>query len=311
MATVVDLYQQYNNVTDWAALAQSVSGAYLKYSDGTGGAHVPADTYAAGCRTHGIPWGGYHFAEPGDPVAQAGALIAQYQRLGGKLAPALDLESGGIPAASRVAFARQFLEVVHQTYPVVVLYASASWLASLTPDMWPYSWDRTWCAAYGSNDGTRHTFTAYGGQVDLHQYTSVGRLAGVAGNVDLSYAADVSRLLLSGATPATSRLTDDEETNVQLQPGDHRSLSFAIPAGATKIAINCPIDQLIVHGIWQAGDAFPAGTAFDWKWSHETDFQIDRLRPWNIDVAAGATQGSIIYSYAVNHPERTGNLSFR
>lgn len=112
-------------------------------------------------------------------------------------------------------------------------------------------------------------------------------------------------------TPAPSHLTDDEETTMQLLAGDHRSLSFDIPAGATKIRVNCPVESMVVHGIWQAGDNYPKGTDFDYKWSLERDFTIDRLRPWVIDVAPGATQGSIIWTYAPQHPERTANLSFR
>lgn len=112
--------------------------------------------------------------------------------------------------------------------------------------------------------------------------------------------------------PASGRIiTDDEEWNVKLDPGDHRSLSFDIPPGASKIRVNCPMDYLTVHGIWQAGDLLPAGTDFDWKWSWEKDFRVDRLRPWVIDVVSGATQGSIIYTYGVGHPERTASLSFR
>ena len=130
---------------------------------------------------------------------------------------------------------------------------------------------------------------------------------------DVSSVADYWPGVDSGpVVPASGHITtDDEETNMQLQPGDHRSLSFDIPAGATKIRINCPIDKLTVHGIWQAGDLLPAGTDFDWKFSHETDFRVDRLRPWVIDVVPGATQGSLIYTYGVGHPERTASLSFR
>src|SRR5437763_1001595 len=134
MALVVDLYARYNPVTDWSALKSAVDGAYIKYGDGTGPAAVPPDDYVSHCRGQKIPYGGYHFAQPGSPLGQAELLIAQYQRLGGQLAPALDLESGGIPVDQRVAFARAFLEHVHQYFPAVVLYASASWLATLKPD---------------------------------------------------------------------------------------------------------------------------------------------------------------------------------
>ncbi|MFE0021377.1 glycoside hydrolase domain-containing protein [Amycolatopsis sp. NPDC059021] len=109
----------------------------------------------------------------------------------------------------------------------------------------------------------------------------------------------------------SSAFMNDEEWNMQLQSGERRSLSFDIPAGASQIRVNCPVDFMIVHGIWQAGEALPDGDKFDYKWSNEADFHIDRLRPWKIDVAPGATQGSIIYTYAPGHPERTASLSFR
>jgi GH25 family lysozyme M1 (1,4-beta-N-acetylmuramidase) len=308
MALLVDLYGQYNTVTDWAALAKAVDGAYLKYSDGGGGARTPADAYVANCRAHGILWGGYHFAEPGDPALQAEVFVGACQRLGGELAPALDLESGGIPDAARPWFANTFLQRVHRNFPVVVLYASTSWLATLKPENWGYRWLRIWAAEYGTNTGTRQDIRHYTGQVDLHQYTSFGQIPGVTGHVDLDHTDNLPALRLAATT---TPLRHDEETTMQLPAGDHRSASFDIPSGATKIRINCPIESLIVHGIWQAGDALPAGTNFDYKWSHEADFRVDRLRPWRIDVVAGATQGSIIWSYAAGHPERSGSLSFR
>jgi GH25 family lysozyme M1 (1,4-beta-N-acetylmuramidase) len=315
MPLIVDLYQKYNPVTSWSALRGHVDAAYIKYSNGNGPAQVTADSYVAGCKSAGIPYGGYHFAEAGDPIRQADVFVGQYRKLGGQLAPALDLETGDIPLAQRAGFARAFLERVHQSYPRVALYASTSWLAALRPDTWPYDWDVTWAAEYGVNNGLRNAMRHYAGRVDLHQFTSNGRAPGTSGAVDLSYTADVSTLLLTGGSsqPAstTRSLTDDEETTMKLDSGDHRSLSFDIPPGATKIRVNCPMDSLVVHGIWQSGDGLPAGTDFDYKWSYEKDFRVDRLRPWKIDVAPGATNGSIIYSYANDHPERSGNLSFR
>jgi len=116
-------------------------------------------------------------------------------------------------------------------------------------------------------------------------------------------------------------LLDDEEITMKLQAGAYQSASFEIPAGATQIRVNCPLDYLVVHKVWLAGDNFPGGsTDFDYKWSYEAPegFRVDRLRPWNID-RAGATMGSIIWSYATPelsadgqaHPERSGSLSFR
>lgn len=312
MPLIIDLYQKYNPITNWPALRSYVDAAYIKYSDGNGSAQVTADTYVAGCKNAGIPWGGYHFAEAGDPVRQADVFASMYRKYGGQLAPALDLETGDIPLSARAGFARSFLERVHESYPRVALYASTSWLAALRPDTWPYDWDVTWAAEYNLNTGQRSAIRYYTGRVDLHQYTSNGHAPGTTGAVDLSYTNDVSALLLSATSASTTtRLTDDEETTMKLDPGDHCSTSFDIPPGATKIRVNCPVDWMTVHGIWQSGDGLPAGTDFDYKWSYEQDFRIDRLRPWKIDVAPGATNGSIIYTYAKDHPERTASLSFR
>jgi GH25 family lysozyme M1 (1,4-beta-N-acetylmuramidase) len=201
LATIVDLYQKYNNVTDWPALSHVVDGAWIKVTDGVGPAAVRADAYVAGCRSAGIRWGGYHFAEPGDARAQARAFVAELKRLGWAaddrhLVPVLDLENNSIPTASRAAFARAFLEEVHAELGVhVALYSSTSWLASLNPDSWPYDWDRTWAAEYSVNDGVRHVIVHYGGRVDAHQYTSAGSLPGVAGRVDLTWTADIGPLL--------------------------------------------------------------------------------------------------------------------
>lgn len=200
MATGIDLYQRYNVVTNWDALDNLIDFAWIKVSDGGDQPIVHADAYVAACVARGILWGGYHFAEPGDPVSQALVFVAQLRRLGfspdGRhLAPILDIENGGIPVAQRPSFVRAFLETVHAAFACRVgTYSSTSWLAQLDVDSMPYDWDITWAAEYGNNDGTRHSIAHYRGRVDAHQYTSHGTVAGVSGWVDLSYAADVRAL---------------------------------------------------------------------------------------------------------------------
>lgn len=200
MTTGIDLYQRYNVVTDWNALASRVDFAWIKVSDGGAQPVVHADAYVAACVAREVLWGGYHFAEPGDPVSQALVFVAQLRRLGfspdGRhLAPILDIENGGIPVAQRSPFVRAFLETVHAAFDCRVgTYSSTSWLAQLDVDAMPYDWDITWAAEYGNNDGTRHAIAHYGGRVDAHQYTSRGIVAGVSGWVDLSYASNVGLL---------------------------------------------------------------------------------------------------------------------
>lgn len=205
--TIIDLYQKYNTVTNWTALAGAVSGAWIKVSDGTGQALVHADAYVAGCTTHHIPWGPYHFAEVGDPRAQARVFVAESRRLGWAadehhLVPVLDMERGEIPATQRAGWSRAFMEEVHAALAGarVGIYSSTSWLASLQPDSWPYDWDITWAAEYGPNDGQRHPIVHYTGRVDGHQYTSAGSVPGVSGRADLTWAANLNLLLAQGVS---------------------------------------------------------------------------------------------------------------
>lgn len=298
MSLVVDLYQRYNPVSNWGQLAAAVDAAYIKYSDGNGGASTPAETYVNGCRTNGIPYGGYHFAQPGDPVAQARVFIDQYRRLGGLLAPALDLETGEIPYAQRPAFARRFLEAVHQEYPLVVLYASASWLASLNPDSWPYDWDRTWCASYGANDGQRHAITAYRGRVDMHQYTSVGRIAGVSGHVDLDHTDNLSAFFMTTAgeteddMPAIPYTFDGtgRDANGKLRERCH---VFPVPVGSVSsvverawLSFKCAIGPAESVRLMAISSGTKAGYPIDKTW---TNVAADAARP-NIEAPSGVDQ---------------------
>lgn len=302
MPLIVDLYQRHNPVTDFRALARAVAAAYIKYSDGTGGTSTPADNYAARCRGVALPYGGYHFAEPGDPLAQACVFLDQYARLGGALAPALDLESGDIPAGQRASFARAFLERVHRRYPLVVLYASSSWLASLQPDNWPYQWDRTWVADYGNDDGTRHAVTRYRGRIDMHQYTSNGRVAGVSGAVDLDWTDDLDALRLdrlTGTAAVASRSEDNDNMLVPAGENEHVSL---IVAGKSKVYLGSAFGRAVTaHQIGWCGDTpgnteapayLPGGTDKDWVFTSG--------RPGPLTPPAGAAQ--MILRYSADHP---------
>lgn len=118
-----------------------------------------------------------------------------------------------------------------------------------------------------------------------------------------------------GGAPSGSRRP--EESTVELKSGTNLSRSFDIPAWAKQIRINCPEGFLTAHAVILAGDGFPKTKAadgqpdFDWKWSNESDFRVDRLRPWWITVPDGATQGEIRWTLDPAHPERTGSLDFR
>ncbi|WIX75446.1 DUF1906 domain-containing protein [Amycolatopsis carbonis] len=217
-------------------------------------------------------------------------------------------------------------------FPGVVFFCADRWFTSpgfptITPALWRGYLDgavsilgRGRTGAYGFSDaidaavGHVDYFVQCGRQSEVRDFVHGWQDNNVQPQVD---GIQTDRVLIRHPIPFTptrpgaSGVQNDEEWNMQLESGENRSLSFDIPPGATQLRVNCPIDFLVVHGIWQAGESLPAGTNFDYKWSYEDDFRVDRLRPWKIRVVAGATQGSIIYSYSPGRPERTASLSFR
>lgn len=189
MAQGIDIYQKYQTVTDWAKVKGSgVSFVYIKGTDGGGLAPVHADAYVKGSKGVGLPTGLYHYAElTPSPEAQADVLTAEVKRLGAYgMPPALDLESPFVPGSAARAFAQRFLNRLRANgFPVVTLYANTSMLAGISADTLGVPGVKIWAANYGVNDGTRHAYS-YKGHVDIHQYTSTGRVPGINGSIDMN-----------------------------------------------------------------------------------------------------------------------------
>lgn len=189
MARGIDVYQKYQTVTDWAKVKGSgVTFVYIKGTDGGGLAPVHADAYVKGSKSVGLPTGLYHYAElTPSPEAQADVLTAEVKRLGADgLPPALDLESPFAPGSAARAFAQRFLNRLRANgFPVVTLYANTSMLTGISADTLGVPGVKIWAANYGVNDGTRHGYS-YKGHADIHQYTSVGRVPGITGSVDMN-----------------------------------------------------------------------------------------------------------------------------
>lgn len=176
MAEGVDLYGLYNKVTDWNAVrAAGIEFAWIKLSDGN--TNRDDYGYVAAGRSVGIVMGGYHYAQPGDPIAQANRLIDRCSAYGAlDLAPALDLEDPFVPGAAAIDFSIRFLNHVAARGHVPCLYANNSMLNGvLGPVRAAVPGLKVWGARYGANLTVPH---------DVHQYTSTGRVSGITGDVD-------------------------------------------------------------------------------------------------------------------------------
>lgn len=259
----IDLYQQYNLVTDWHLVAGAgVRDVYIKLTDGGGRAQVLGDVYVAGARGVGCQVGGYHYLQPTpSPEAQADVFAAELTRLRAlDIAPALDLEEASIPAGVRVEFGRRFLLRLQANLGVstVALYSSASWMAGLHPETWGIPGLVNWTAHYGPNDGAPHPVSLYTGHIDVHQYTSAGRIPGIAGPVDLD---DVTGdIAVTTGTTATPKRGDDD-IMITAPAGTNEHVNLIVPATGNLYFATSYGDTLTVHQLDYYGPTDPTKLA--------------------------------------------------
>lgn len=188
MALGIDIYR-YQTVTDWNAVKRhGVSFVYVKGTDGGKPAIVRADNQVRGAKSVGIPVGLYHYAQLSpSPEEQADILTGEVRRLGALgLPPALDLEDPHRPGPLARDFAFRFLTRLRSNgFDAVTLYGNTSMLNGISAATLGVPNTVVWLAAYGPNDGKRHPHS-YRGKVNIHQYTSVGAVPGISGQVDLN-----------------------------------------------------------------------------------------------------------------------------
>jgi GH25 family lysozyme M1 (1,4-beta-N-acetylmuramidase) len=296
----LDLYTAYQAVTDWAAVrAAGKEFCYIKVSDGR--TRRSTFDYGPAGKRAGLAMGAYHFAQPGDPIAQAELLVQQATACGlTDLGPALDLESPFVPGPDATQFAIAFLRRVANLGHLPVFYANDSLMGYLlpavqaaVPAVWP------WVARYGARPSTRWR---------TWQHTDAGHVPGVTATaVDLNIGQIPHDF---AALSGTINLEDD--LMIPLHPGAWRCTCADIPPGKTNLVINVPTGMLTVHSIYFAGDDYPPGdrSKFDWKGSYEDSqgYEIDALRPWLVPVPPGATNFSVFWSLADG---REGSLCFR
>lgn len=182
---------------DWKRVAHAgVAGLYIKNSESINyvNGYWLADT--SGATKAGIPWGGYYFAQPRQASAVASAkFFVSHGGAGGQLPPALDLEVNVLSPAASTKWAYDFMvevKALSGRTPIIYTGGYYPWSSSQALTLW-----KLWVAAYPA--GYTPVATACGLQMprsgawgvngwSIWQFTSVGRVDGLGGNVDISAA---------------------------------------------------------------------------------------------------------------------------
>jgi len=184
MGKIVDLSKWQGNV-DFKAFATEADLAIVRVQYGSSTEDTMHKTYEAGLKANGVPFGAYAYArfvstsdakvEAQDFLDRADAATKFY---------VVDVEELTCPASEVVAATQAFIDVLRAAGKKAGLYTGHSFYK--TYNMGAVDADFLWIPRYQTNDdGTIHQYSP-DMPCDLWQYSQNGRIAGVAGAVDLN-----------------------------------------------------------------------------------------------------------------------------
>ena len=213
----------------------------IKATEGNGYTDEMCDTFYQKAKSLGKKLGVYHFARPdlgNTAEAEADWFIKETLGYHKEAMLILDWESGNLKDTT---WARKWLDRVYSKTGVrPVIYMSASVMRSANWGDVVAGDYGLWVANYGSNDGTAQDSVfdkyplKYWDFYALWQYTSVGRLNGYNGNLDLNY--------FSGDTTAWDKYAGGSPSSnpIQSKPAEKPNTSetvYTVVSGDTLSGI--------------------------------------------------------------------------
>ena len=201
--------------------AIDVDFVICKATEGNGYTDEMCDTFYQKAKSLGKKLGVYHFARPdlgNSPEAEADWFVKETLGYHKEAMLILDWESGNL---KDTVWARKWLDRVYSKTGVrPVIYMSASVMRSADWGDVVAGDYGLWVANYGSNNGTaqEEVFNRYPLKYwnfyALWQYTSVGRLNGYNGNLDLNYFSGDGTAWdkYAGGSPSSSKPSNPVET---------------------------------------------------------------------------------------------------
>ena len=189
MKDVIDV-SRYQGTIDWAKVQPNVGGAMLKTvstNKSFGGIYIDPmfETNYAACRRLGIPVGAYYYTYAQDAATVQAELDKLHQALEGKtftLPVAVDVEDNKLKPLSADALPDLVIAAADaiESWGLYAMVYTYTYYSQTELNMDRLAAYDLWIADYRANRPTR--------KHGMWQYTSTGRLDGIAGNVDISHA---------------------------------------------------------------------------------------------------------------------------
>jgi lysozyme len=215
MGVIADL-SKYQGTIDFAKLSKVVDGVILRVQHGYTIPDVKYNEYVAGCKQYGIKFGTYaYFAgvSVNDSIAEAEAAFQRTDK--DSLFFVLDIEETSM--ADLVSGGQAYIDrLKSKGMQHIGLYSGENFYK--THNLGAIKSDFQWIAKYGPNDGQQHTEPTIA-EDDLWQYTSVGKLDGIAGNVDLNVVTNHAEFpFFDGTVSVVAPVISDNNTKYPVKP---------------------------------------------------------------------------------------------
>lgn len=185
---------RWQQTVDWAAVkGAGASFAFIKASQHLNYTDPNFKANWAGAKAAGLPRGAYHFFQPGiNPQKQAEYFAQVLGEDAGELPPVLDLEDPGQMGNKQlVEHSKIFLDTLQQMlqrkpliYTSRIFWNDRMWWPA--GQYAPYTKDYEFWVAHYTTQPEPKTHASWPGW-RIWQYTETGKIAGVAGKVDLNW----------------------------------------------------------------------------------------------------------------------------
>ena len=189
MKDIIDV-SRYQGTIDWNQVKSHVGGAMLKTvstNKSFGGIYIDPmfETNYAACRRLGIPVGVYYYTYAQDAAAVQAELAKLHQALEGKtltLPVAVDVEDNKLKPLSADALTDLVIAAADaiESWGLYAMVYTYTYYSQTELNMDRLSAYDLWIADYRANRPAR--------KHGMWQYTSTGKLDGIAGSVDISHA---------------------------------------------------------------------------------------------------------------------------
>ena len=189
MKDIIDV-SRYQGTIDWDKLAGKIGGAMLKTvstNKSFGGIYIDPmfERNYSECKRLGIPVGAYYYTYAQNEAAVQAELAKLHEALSGKsfeLPIAVDVEDNKLKPLSADALTDLVIAAADaiESWGLYVMVYTYTYYSQTELNMDRLAAYDLWIADYRANRPTR--------KHGMWQYTSTGKMDGIAGNVDISHA---------------------------------------------------------------------------------------------------------------------------